>query len=72
MNRQIITKDQECTWTDNFTGKECTGTDRPLQTIRNVHKVIFNLVTDTHTHRRTDGHSDIWTSRAASSQLKTC
>ena len=28
MDRQTITKDQELTWTDNFTGKDCTQTDR--------------------------------------------
>ena len=67
MDRQTITKDQECTWTDTFTGKECTGTDRSLQRIINHHEVNFNLLTDT----QTDRHSDIWTSRAASSQLKS-
>ena len=47
MDRQTITKDQECTWTDNFTGKECTG-----QTITKDHKCSggkFQLA---------DGHTD--------------
>ena len=51
---QTITKDQECTLTDNFTWKECTGKDRPLQRIRNVNEVNFNLVTDEQTDRQTD------------------
>ena len=51
-----------------FTGKECTGTDILSQRIKNVHEVNFNLVT--HGPKQTDGHSDIWTSSAASSQLK--
>ena len=38
MDRQTSTNNQKCTCTNNFTGQECTWTDKPVQTIRNVHR----------------------------------